>query len=646
MALLDAVRALFGKQGTEVEWIGPTFREMILGLTPEELYRTQPQLRIVLSFVARNVAHLGLKAYERTSDTDRRRMRDDPLARLLARPNREQTLFEVLEGLASDLGLYDVAYWWLREVVDAPSGAGWEIQPIPPAWVQSQTGGGVFVRGDTKFMTPNGTRFTIPADELVVFHGWNPGQPQKGTSPVETLKQILAEQVQAWSYREQIWQRGGRVGAYITRPAGAAWSDTARERFVSEFKARWTGMDGSKAGGVPVFEDGMEMKRLGFGAREEEWSEVAKLALSTTAAVYGVNPVMVGILDNANFSNTKEFRKMLYSETLGPTLARIEDRINTFIVPRVTRTANAYVEFNIEEKLQGDFEEQAAILSTSAGAPWMTRNEVRALRNLPALAGGDELVVPLNVLTGGQASPRDSGEQNRNGVPSGLLAVKAAPTRSVKSSDVDQEEYVAVAGNVLKRFFERQRRDVLSRLGAKADWWDAARWDRELSDDLFRVAVTTSTAIGKDQAAALGFDPDDYDEDRTLRFLQAVAKSRATAINATTKDRLDAALESDEPDPAHVFDEAVSARTESGSTALVAALAGFAVMEAGKQLVGSRATKTWVVTSGNPRAEHAAMDGETVPIEENFSNGATWPGDPVLGADGVAGCMCALQLNY
>ena len=337
---------------------------------------------------------------------------------------------------------------------------------------------------------------------------------------------------------------------------------------------------------------------------------------------------------------------MLYSETLGPTLARIEDRINTFIVPRVTRTANAYVEFNIEEKLQGDFEEQAAILSTSAGAPWMTRNEVRALRNLPALAGGDELVVPLNVLTGGQASPRDSGEQNRNGVPSGLLAVKAAPTRSVKSSDVDQEEYVAVAGNVLKRFFERQRRDVLSRLGAKADWWDAARWDRELSDDLFRVAVTTSTAIGKDQAAALGFDPDDYDEDRTLRFLQAVAKSRATAINATTKDRLDAALESDEPDPAHVFDEAVSARTESGSTALVAALAGFAVMEAGKQLVGSRATKTWVVTSGNPRAEHAAMDGETVPIEENFSNGATWPGDPVLGADGVAGCMCALQLNY
>lgn len=40
------------------------------------------------------------------------------------------------------------------------------------------------------------------------------------------------------------------------------------------------------------------------------------------------------------------------------------------------------------------------------------------------------------------------------------------------------------------------------------------------------------------------------------------------------------------------------------------------------------------------------MDGETVPIESDFSNGATWPGDPVLGADGVAGCMCALQINY
>ena len=58
------------------------------------------------------------------------------------------------------------------------------------------------------------------------------------------------------------------------------------------------------------------------------------------------------------------------------------------------------------------------------------------------------------------------------------------------------------------------------------------------------------------------------------------------------------------------------------------------------------ATKTWLVTSSNPRAEHAAMHGETVPIDDLFSNGAKWPGDPVLGAEGVAHCNCDVEIIY
>jgi hypothetical protein len=40
------------------------------------------------------------------------------------------------------------------------------------------------------------------------------------------------------------------------------------------------------------------------------------------------------------------------------------------------------------------------------------------------------------------------------------------------------------------------------------------------------------------------------------------------------------------------------------------------------------------------------MDGETVAIDDKFSNGADWPGDPVLGAEGVAGCNCGVTVNY
>ena len=55
MGIRDAIGALFGgaDENRHIEYLGPTFRKMILGLTPEELYRTQPQVRIVMSFVAR-----------------------------------------------------------------------------------------------------------------------------------------------------------------------------------------------------------------------------------------------------------------------------------------------------------------------------------------------------------------------------------------------------------------------------------------------------------------------------------------------------------------------------------------------------------------------------------------------------------------
>lgn len=641
MGVREALASLLAPRGDRsVDWVGPTFQSMVLGLTPEELYRTQPHLRTVLSFVARNVAHLGLHGYERVSDTDRKRLSGDPLSDLLSRPNPEMTRYELINTLVSDLGLYDAAYW----VVSGSSAArcGWEIRPIPPAWIVEHRGGTAFAVGKYVVQNPGGQRLEIAADDMIVFHGWNPGRPKFGTPPVETLKQVLAEQVQAWSYRQQIWQRGGRVGAYLTRPSGANWSDSARERFAQDWKTRWTGMDGAKAGGTPILEDGMELKKLGFSAREEEWAEVSKVALSTVASVFHVNPVMVGILDNANFSNTKEFRKMLYSETLGPMLAMIEDRLNAFLVPRVTKVASAYVEFNIAEKLQGDFEEQAQVLSSSTGAPWMTRNEARARQNLPSIDGGDVLVTPLNVLIGGQASPRDAGSQNlRSGTP----MVKGA---EIRLKALQSPAYDELAAKVLERFFERQRTAVLSALSRKADaWWDGERWDGELAADILKLSLTVTAAAARQMLADAGLR-DDYDEARTVAFLTAVAGSRASAINSTTRDQIKAIREGDGPegvtDPAHVFDVARDSRALTAGVTLATTFVAFATIEAGKQSGAAR--KTWLVMSGNPRIEHAAMNGETVSIDDNFSNGAKWPGDPVLGADGVAGCSCEVEVVF
>lgn len=53
-------------------------------------------------------------------------------------------------------------------------------------------------------------------------------------------------------------------------------------------------------------------------------------------------------------------------------------------------------------------------------------------------------------------------------------------------------------------------------------------------------------------------------------------------------------------------------------------------------------TKTWHTTSKNPRATHAALNGETVRIDDIFGNGLRYPGDPAGSADDNANCKCRL----
>lgn len=611
-------------------------------MTPVRMWESQPHFRTVVSFLARNVAHLGLHVFERSGD-DRHRDRTSPLARVISDVDGYMTTYDIMFALVGDIALYDRAYWLVAQSTDATS--GWTIRRLPPTWVETVMESPWRVKHYNVLIGPEGQTLKVKPESMLDFSGYHPSRVRGASPTVVALRETLKEQVEAAKYRGQIWKRGGRVSSVLERPANAPpWSDKAREAFREDWYAKYTGT-GSYAGGTPLLEDGMKLTRVDFSAQDQQFVEAAKLSMQTVAAAFHVNPTMVGQMDNTNYSNVREFRKMLYGETLGPLLAQIEARINrTLPVILGMDRARYFVEFNIEEKLQGSFEEQSASLQSSTGAPWLTRNEARAIRNLPAISGGDELVVPLNVLVGGQASALDSGTQNVRGAFS--QGTKQAVLTKAPPVDAQQER----VQQVLADFFKRQGRSVRSRLGAgDDDWWDAERWDGELADDLHRVAMLVSTSIGEETAEAMGFTPGDYDVDRTLSFLRAVSERVAGDINATTLGAIRDGVEGVEGGTVeaadHVFGIAEDSRASAAALTFVTFAAGFATVEAGRQLAGSQATKTWVVNSSNPRASHAAMNGETVPVDENFSNGMPWPGSIEGGADEVAGCQCSLVVN-
>lgn len=598
------------------------------------VWKSQPSVRKVVGFVARNISTIPLHLYERTADNDRRRVRTGTLAELLARPSTApgETASRFFERLLIDGLLTDR---WVAHIKTNMDGSI-ELVRLPSrhvrlkadnldriAAVRTRDEDGQFVDRD-------------PADYVLDVGYAERGA--SGTSPLLTLHHLLQEQREAVEYRRSVWKRGARIPGVIERPEPWPADGVARENF----RRSWAAFQqaGGNEGGTPLLEDGMTYRELNtFKPQDTGDLEGRRLSDMEVASAYFIAPELVGAREG-NFSNMQAFRQMLYSVALGPYIVAFEQALNHVLVPKLAPGQDVYIEANIEAKMRGSFEEQAAAYQSATGAPWMTRNEVRSQRNMPALPGGDDLVVPLNVLIGGQASPRDSAP--KSGTKSRGVRVKVAVPDAYREN----------VEETFRRFFRRQRDVVLTALGSKAagEWWDEDRWNTELAGDLYAIALTVTELVGTAAAEELGFDGEDYDVARTTAFLRTVADSRAKWVNAATLAKIEEALaaseDEDGPTPASVFTEAENQRSLAAGAALAATLGGFASTEVARQLVGDTATKTWIVTSTNPRASHARMDGETVPINNTFSNGANWPGDPVLGADDVAGCMCSVQINY
>ncbi|MDX3661318.1 phage portal protein [Streptomyces sp. ID05-26A] len=369
------------------------------------IWKSQRSVRTVVSFLARNIAQLGLHWFDRVSDTDRVRVTDHPLVKLMARPNPvlKLTPYRLFNNLMHELGIYDNAFWIkLRD----GNGLVNALVPIPAPRMRPK--GGTWLAPEKWQLWTDGVWKDVGVENIVHFHGYDPDDPRVGNSPLNALKDLLLEEYEAIRSRRQMWRNGARLSGVIERPKDAPdWGKTARNRFKRDWRSAYSG-GGAEAGGTPLLEDGMTYKAIGLDPKAAQYVESRKLTREEAAAGYHVSPVFVGVLDHATYSNITEQHKNLYQDTLGPWLQQIQQDIQEQLVPDFPDAADMYGEFNFGEKLRGSFEEQAAAASTATGGPWMTRNEQRARMNLPRIDGGDELIVPLNVVEGGLASPRDT----------------------------------------------------------------------------------------------------------------------------------------------------------------------------------------------------------------------------------------------
>jgi hypothetical protein len=165
-----------------------------IGAAYDTIWRTQHNVRTVIDDIAREASELSINVYEKVPRSPslpsaRLEIPDHPMALLLDEPMPEE--YEDEYGfwykLFSDILIYDMAHWQIIGSGPQPEA----LLRLPPQSITPDRDPTTYwVRG---WQVLSGGY--IPRDQVITFWGYDPRVNHGSTSPMETLRRLLSEEV-------------------------------------------------------------------------------------------------------------------------------------------------------------------------------------------------------------------------------------------------------------------------------------------------------------------------------------------------------------------------------------------------------------------------------------------------------------------
>lgn len=160
---------------------------------------------------------------------------------------------------------------------------------------------------------------------------------------------------------------------------------------------------GTQAVGRPmVLPKSIEMKEMSMTAADAQLLDSRKFQVIDIARAFGVPPHMIGATETTSSWGTGIEQQTIgfVKFTLQPYLNRIEQEVNRKLF--AFSNGKLFVEFNLDGLLRGDSKAESDVMRQSLGGSqgpgWMTPNEIRKIKNLPPITGGDELYQPKGTI--------------------------------------------------------------------------------------------------------------------------------------------------------------------------------------------------------------------------------------------------------
>jgi HK97 family phage portal protein len=340
-----------------------------------------------VNLIAGTIASLSATVFRRDADGIRREATDHPLYWILKLdPNFDDSDYEFWEFLAASIELQGNGY---AEKFRNGAGHVSALIPISPICMQVRR----LASGALEYeWVEDGERKVRSQDQMLHIRGFG-GNRRQGGSTLSVCTSAFQAAIATDSAASKVF--GNSVVS-----SGVLTSDdklTGPQRAELEQLLQEKYMGALNAGRPMLLDGGLKWQALSISPEDAQLLDSRKFGGEEICRIFGVPPAMVGYGDkSSNWGTGKEVDVLGFIKfTLRKRLRRIERAMMKQLLTRAERQSGMTIEFNLEGLLRGDSAGRAAFYQIMVRLGLMTRNEARALENLPPIPGGDVAMVQM-----------------------------------------------------------------------------------------------------------------------------------------------------------------------------------------------------------------------------------------------------------
>lgn len=502
----------------------------------------------------------------------------------------------------------------------------------------------------------DGVQKTVPPEQFVHFMQMDPGNPYWGIGPLMAAARTIDTDNEAQDTQKVSMQNRGVTDGVFAHEAPLSPEQfeearrQVRENFLAKGKRREPWVLGAGTKWIQMSLTAVEMDFIASRLHNKR----------DIAGAFGISPIFLGDLEQSSYNNMMEARKSLYEDVVIPLLDDIKSTLNLKIAPLYGDIVITY-DISRIPALREDFTKKVEQAKTlwAMGVPFDQINH-RLEMGFEEFAGWDRGYLPLTLLpTGAPVKMIDADYKTLD------LQTDEQKDAHWKKIDLRRVAWWGVVTKKVKPLYEDEikaiekvikgkKPDELESAASEAIEGQHAEWEKMMT----AILTALIENFGDETAEDLGGEPSKSDKrEAKWQFDPFSAASRAWIVKNGASS-VTSILATNLLDVKRVIlvgmDEKLSttqiarnlrkfytdqssfkamrvARTE------VCKASSFGNLEAARQSKIVE-TKTWLTSRDDRvRDEHEAMEGETVGLNDVFSNGLEFPSEPM--------CRCVLTFQ-